>query len=231
MNKNINSEKNQRQGNSVIRKLFKVYSALNKEEFPAVKAFLSSKGISLDKEIGIEGKILISFTLDMEPDSSILTCSKSRWIMDEYNEIELYDGTGSGEFKFSKAIFYRNSLKNISMPKVTEDLDSLIQLYPVHYGNIRIEELTSRNTILKPRINKIDNSLSSGDLKERPIDSKQHWATSLALLKKELNQNLEEIRFIRELWENLNREFYGYDDEDLSLRYRGIDELSPLSNL
>lgn len=138
------------------KRIYKVYTCVKKDTINIVKDSLISKGVSIDKEIEIENQHIISFTLDKKPDAAILTCSKSEWIVDEYKEIELYDGTGSGEFKFEKAIFYRCNHKNLPLSHIICDINHLLQIHPVHYGEIRIKELTRQIDILKNKINKTE---------------------------------------------------------------------------
>lgn len=40
-----------------------------------------------------------------------------------------------------------------------------------------------------------------------------------------------EIDFIKDMWSKLNENVYGYDDYDLSMRFRGIDAFSPISDI
>lgn len=213
------------------KRIYKVHTCVDKDSINNVKNTLISKGISPDTIVEIENKCFISFTLDNKPDSSILTCSKSEWIVDEYKEIELLDGTGSGEFKFERAIFYRCNPKNIPLSQTFDNFDSLLQMYPVHYGEIRIKELNRQIESLKEKITKIEHKISLPKFKESDKKSTQRWLTDLAIVKNKLNTNLDEIRFIKDLWDELNKKIFEYTDENLSLRYRGIDELSILTNL
>lgn len=47
---------------------------------------------------------------------------------------------------------------------------------------------------------------------------------------RDLFQANYEIDFIKYLWGELNEELYGYNDHDLSLRFRGIDRFAPICN-
>lgn len=219
---NINKGKDLEKEGFNLKKLYKIYSCLDSESYKIVNDVLISKGISWDMVKETDNKYLISFSLDRKPDTSILTCSKNEWIVDEYKEIELYDGTGSGEFKFERAIFYNCNHKNIPISQTFDDFDSLLKIHPVHYGKIRIKELNSQIEGLRERIDKLENNISQTKLK-------QFWVTELEILKNKLKLNLDEISFIENLWETLNKELYGYDDESLALRYRGIDPLSFLT--
>lgn len=221
---NINKGKDFEKEGLNLKKLYKIYSCLDSESYKIVNDDLISKGISWDMVKETDNKYLISFSLDRKPDTSILTCSKNEWIVDEYKEIELYDGTGSGEFKFERAIFYKCNHKNIPFSQSFDNFNSLLKLYPVHYGKIRIKELNSQIEGLRERIDKLENNISQ-------TNWKQFWVTELEILKNKLKLNLDEISFIENLWETLNKELYGYDDDNFALRYRGIDPFSPLSFL
>ena len=225
---NINKGKDFEEEGLNLKKIYKIYSCLDSESYKIVNDVLISKGISWDMVKETDNKYLISFSLDRKPDTSILTCSKNEWIVDEYKEIELYDGTGSGEFKFERAIFYKCNHKNIPFRQTFDDFNSLLKLYPVHYGKIRIKELNSQIERLKERIDKIEFKITLPKFEESDKNRKQYWITDLALLKCKLKLNLDEISFIENLWETLNKELYGYDDDNFALRYRDIDPLSPL---
>ena len=212
-----------------IKKIYKIYSCVDEDTYKVIKDLLTSKGISTDKVKEIDDNFLLTFTLDNKPDTSILTCSGYRWIVDEYKETTLVDGPRSGEFNFEKATFYSCNHKNIPVSQTFNDFDSLLQLYPVHYGTIRIKELNAELERWKEKIDKIESNIRNQEFKEDSLSGKQQRESYLLILKNKVNVNLAEIKFIRELWETLNNKIYGYKDEDLSLRYRGIDPLSPLS--
>lgn len=212
-----------------IKKLYKVYSCVDEVTYKVIKDMLTSKGISTDKVKEIDGNFLLTFTLYSKPDTSILTCSGYEWMVDEYKETILTDGNGSGEFKFEKVTFYRCNHKNIPVSQTFNDFDSLLQLYPVHYGTIRIKELNEELERWIEKIDRIESNMQNQELKEDSLRGKQQWETYLLILKNKVNVNLVEIKFIKEFWETLNNKFYGYKDKELALRYRGIDPLSPLT--
>ena len=213
-----------------IKKIYKIYSCVDENAFNIINDNLISKGISFDKVKKVEDHYLLFFTMEGIPDTSILTCSKYEWVVDEYQETELHDGMGSGEFKFERAIFYRCNHKNIPVSHTFKDFDSLLKLYPVHYGNILIRELNSKLERWKVKIDKIESYIQNPEFGEDSLRGKQQWESYLLILKNKVKVNMAEIRFIKELWETLNNKFYGYKDKDLSLRYRGIDPLSPLTS-
>ena len=217
------------QSKGLLKKLYKVYARINAETLNLIHDSLISNGISPIKIVESEGKFLIAFTLDHEPEKSILTYPKSRWIVDVYMETELCDGTGSGDFRFERAIFYNYTDKRLPVSQTFNDFDSLLKLYPVHYGTIRIKELNSELERWKEKIDKMESKIQNQEVTEASLSGKQQWETYLALLKNKANVNLAEIKFIKELWETLNNKFYGYKDKELFLRYRGIDPLAPLS--
>ena len=65
--------------------------------------------------------------------------------------------------------------------------------------------------------------MSKGSIKQ--------WDTYTYIQRHKISRNVSKIRFITSLWERLNDELYGYEDKDLSMRYRGIDEFSPITDI
>ena len=188
--------------------------------------------IQIEKSLKVDGHHLFSLAIEKVPESGwsnfICKYPKSIWIIDEYCE-SVHDNTLGGDLRYKQSIIYRvmDGIKVFKQVYNFDDLDSLLQIYPVHFGNIRIEELKSEIQRLKSKTIKVENNLNTkrGEMSKGSI---KQWDTYTYIQRHKISRNVSEIRFITSLWERLNDELYGYDDKDLSMRYRGIDEFSPL---
>lgn len=187
------------------------------------------------KLIETDNNYLASFKLESKPESGwsslIQSYPKSVMIVDEYCE-SVRDNTGVGDLRYIQSSIYSNrGEKKIFLKRYNfDDLDILLELYPVHFGNIRIEELKSENLRLKSKAIKVENSIKSKK-DERSKGWLQQWEAYSYIKRNKISRNVSEIRFIMSLWEHLNDELYGYEDKDLSMRYRGIDEFSPMEDI
>ena len=188
------------------------------------------KDIKLDKVKKVCNNCLVSFTTHTIPENGwsnlIRNYPNSFWIVDEYCERKC-DRT-SKRWEYVQSTIYRSHKDKILSDHYNfEDLDVLLELYPVHFGNIRIEELKSEIQHLKTKVIKVENNLNTkrGEMSKGSI---QQWETYSYIQRNKITRHVSEIRFIMSLWEHLNDELYEYDDKDLSMRYRGIDEFSPL---
>ena len=191
------------------------------------------KDIKLDKVKKVGNSCLILFSTHTIPENGwsnlIGNYPDSIWIVDEYCERTC--DRNSKRLEYVQSTIYRSHKDKILSDHYNfEDLDVLLELYPVHFGNIRIEELKSEIQHLKTKVIKVENNLNTkrGEMSKGSI---QQWETYSYIQRNKITRNVSEIRFIMSLWEHLNDELYGYDDKDLSMRYRGIDEFAPITDI
>ena len=188
----------------------------------------------IEKCLNTEHGHLLSFSTDKAPEEGwtlfIRKFPRSTWIIDEYLDMGLDQDP---LLKYHQSSIYRNAdgVKIFRKTFNLNDIDQLLQLYPVHFGNIMIKELSREIQRCNERITRVETKFSKEKNEDTSKESIQHWKTYLALLKHKIPSNLFQIAFITSLWEKLNDELYGYQDEDLSMRYRGIDWFAPLSDI
>ena len=193
----------------------------------------SLKGIQFDKIKKVSNQFLISFTTHTIPEKGwsnlIGNYPNSIWIVDEYYERTC--DRNSKRLEYIQSTIYRSHKDKILSDHYNlDDLDVLLELYPVHFGSIRIEELKSEIQCLKSKAIKVENNLNikRGEMSKGSI---KQWDTYTHIHRHKISRSVSEIRFITSLWERLNNELYGYEDKDLSIRYRGIDSFSPLADI
>ena len=191
------------------------------------------KYIKLDKVKKVGNNCLILFSTHTIPENGwsnlIRNYPNSIWIVDEYCERTC--DRNSKRLEYVQSTIYRSHKDKILSDHYNlDDLDVLLELYPVHFGSIRIEELKSEIQRLKTKAIKVEINLNTkrGEISKGGI---QQWETYSYIQRNKITRNVSEIRFIMSLWEHLNDELYGYDDKDFSMRYRGIDPFSPLTDI
>ena len=94
--------------------------------------------VHIEKSLKLDDHHLLSFTMEVKPESGwsnfICLYPDSIWIVDEYCE---RFGDNPNDLKYKQSTIYRsNKNKILSQHYNFDDLDSLLQLYPVHFGNI-----------------------------------------------------------------------------------------------
>ena len=191
------------------------------------------KDIKLDKVKKVGNNCLILFSTHTIPENGwsnlIRNYPNSIWIVDEYCERKC--DRNSKRLEYVQSTIYRSHKDKILSDHYNlDDLDVLLELYPVHFGTIRIEELKSEIQCLKSKAIKVENNLNikRGEMSKGSI---KQWETYSYIQRNKITRHVSEIRFIMSLWEHLNDELYEYDDKDLSMRFRGIDEFAPLTDI
>ena len=109
--------------------------------------------------------------------------------------------------------------------------ETMLYLHPVHLGKIKIEELEEELDVLNDKSMYLEKLMFETDFENFTNREKQHIIQKCVLVSKLIEQKENEIDFIRNLWKIVNEETWGHKDENLSMRYRGIDPLSPLTDL
>lgn len=155
----------------------------------------------------------------------------SEWIIDEYRE-NWYLDESSVEYKFRHSYIYHNTGQiPLKTTYSTNVLDFLMEKYPVHFGCIKLEQLNREAEKKISTCTNYENKVSKDKLKQMHPDFQKTLLSIYLLNQRDLFKIRYEIDFIKDMWSKLNENVYGYDDYDLSMRFRGIDAFSPTSDI
>lgn len=155
----------------------------------------------------------------------------TEWIIDEYRE-NWYLDESSVEYKFRHSYIYQNTGQiPLKTTYSTNQMDFLMEKYPVHFGCIKLEQLNREAEKKISTCTNYENKVSGDKLKQVHPDFQKTLLSIYLLTQRDLFKIRYEIDFIKDMWSKLNENVYGYDDYDLSMRFRGIDAFSPTSDI
>ena len=155
----------------------------------------------------------------------------TEWIIDEYRE-NWYLDESSVEYKFRHSYIYQNTGQiPLKTTYSTNQMDFLMEKYPVHFGCIKLEQLNREAEKKISTCTNYENKVSGDKLKQMHPDFQKTLLSIYLLNQRDLFKIRYEIDFIKYLWGELNANLYEYSDLDLSMRFRGIDVFSPISDI
>ena len=191
--------------------------------------------VHFDRYREVDDNCLLSFYVGEVPQRQwglvVEHYTNTEWIIDEYRE-NWYLDESSVEYKFRHSYIYHNAgQKPLRATYSTNVLDFLMEKYPVHFGCIKLEQLNREAEKKISTCTNYENKVSGDKLKQMHPDFQKTLLSIYLLTQRDLFKIRYEIDFIKDMWSKLNENVYGYDDYDLSMRFRGIDAFSPTSDI
>ena len=191
--------------------------------------------VHFDRYREVDGFCLLSFYIGEMPRRQwglvVGPYTDTEWIIDEYRE-NWYLDESSVEYKFRHSYIYQNTGQiPLKTTYSTNQMDFLMEKYPVHFGCIKLEQLNREAEKKISTCTNYENKVSGDKLKQMHPDFQKTLLSIYLLTQRDLFKIRYEIDFIKDMWSKLNENVYGYDDYDLSMRFRGIDAFSPTSDI
>lgn len=191
--------------------------------------------VHFDRYREVDGFCLLSFYIGEMPRRQwglvVGPYTDTEWIIDEYRE-NWYLDESSVEYKFRHSYIYQNTGQiPLKTTYSTNQMDFLMEKYPVHFGCIKLEQLNREAENKISTCTNYENKVSGDKLKQMHPDFQKTLLSIYLLTQRDLFKIRYEIDFIKDMWSKLNENVYGYDDYDLSMRFRGIDAFSPTSDI
>lgn len=191
--------------------------------------------VHFDRYREVDGYCLLSFYVGEVPRRQwklvVEHYPNTEWIIDEYCE-NWYLDENSVEYKYRHSYIYHNTGQiSLRTTYSTNVLDFLMEKYPVHFGCIKLEQLNREAEKKISTCTNYENKVSKDKLKQMRPDFQKRLLSIYLLNQRDVFKIKYEIDFIKDMWRELNENVYGYDDHDLSMRFRGIDAFSPTSDI
>lgn len=196
---------------------------------------LEENNVHLDRYREVDDNCLLSFYVGEATRSKwgllVEHYPDTEWIIDEYRE-NWYLDESSVEYKFRHSYIYQNTGQiPLKTTYSTNQMDFLMEKYPVHFGFIKLEQLNREAEKKISTCTNYENKVSGDKLKQVHPNFQNTLLSIYLLTQRDLFKIRYEIDFIKDMWSKLNENVYGYDDYDLSMRFRGIDAFSPTSDI